>query len=208
MVYLTLYLSAYLLTNVGTQVRTERGGDTIIGPQPHDVERIQHLMSQPAALVINEPLRDAPVILGAYSGESSFESKLQWPVSRQPTQQDLGIVTYFSSVPLSNIERACVFEDDAGLCRGILFEYADGLLRAVGQCRLGVDYCNTYKKPSAIHSRTHTRKDRTGRILYGLEVVLGPCSLNFHPSEEWTCWPLSNTLHFWFSERRTKLSVV
>lgn len=208
MVYFAPYFSICFLTNTRIQVRTERAGDTIIGPQPHDVERVQHLMSQPAALVVNESSRNTPVVLGAYSGESSSANKLLWPVSRRPTQKDLGIVTYFSTAPLSHVERARVFKDDTGFCRGILFEYANGLLRAVGQCRLGVDHYNMYEKPSAICSRTHLTQDRAGRELYRLEVVLSSYSLTCPPQGEWDCWPLSNTLHFWFSEYGAKLSVL
>jgi hypothetical protein len=96
------------------------------------------IRSEPSILVVNEPTDDAPVTLGAYDPNWSATEEPQRFVFPQCTRQRLGLITYFSSALLAEIQCAYIFEDDElGLCRGILFEYKNGSSRAVGQCRLG-----------------------------------------------------------------------
>lgn len=203
-----------MANNGWTKVRTKKGGVTIVGPQPRGVERVKHLVCKPTAILFAEPsCSGVPVNLGAYSPEPpDADEPPQWSESRQLTQHIIGRVTYFSSAPLAKISRTHVFENETGLCRGMLFEYTDGTLRAVGQCRLGVDHRTTYKAPSVICSRRiSTTQDLTGWILFdaGVKVVLGSCAGPIsHPPGEWDCRPFSGTLEFWFSESSTVLHVI
>lgn len=203
-----------MANNGWTKVRTKKGGVTIVGPQPRGgVERVKHLVCKPTAILFAEPsCSGVPVNLGAYSPEPpNADEPPQWPESRHIIQHTIGLFTYYSSAPLARISCIHVFEDETGLCRGMLFEYLDGTLRAVGQCRLGVDHRITYKAPSVICSRiTITTQDWTSRRSCGVKVVLGSCAgpISHPPARVWNCRPLSGTLHFWFSESSTALSVL
>lgn len=183
-------------------MQTERSGDIILGPQC-DARHDRHLVDKPAAIVVNEPSCDAPVVLGAYPTSSSLQDLHRFELP-QRTHQLSGLTTYFSSAPLTNIERMSVFEDnESRFCRGILFEYTNGGSRAVGQCRLGVDRAREYNAVSSICSRTTKSSGVPSNVL----IEIGTCSASCRPQEEWNCWDLSKVLYFWFSEQGTLLSV-
>jgi hypothetical protein len=63
---------------------------------------------------------------------------------------------YFSSAPLQDVASVQVFfsaqdGEKNTLCKGMLFRYNGGGQRAVGQCRLHVDPCELYVRPSAFY---------------------------------------------------------
>lgn len=75
-----------------------------------------------------------------------------------------------SIAPLEKIRAAEVFltDDEKKNCRGILFYYDNGKIKALGQCRVGVDECKRYLNPTHIvytaNSHTHpiSRQKVTG----------------------------------------------
>lgn len=191
-------------------MRTERSGDIVLGPHCQNVAPNRYLLnSNHAVLLISEPSGDFPVNLGAYSPDWSVPEgplRMEFP---QYIQQSLGFVTYFSSASLNDVSCVTVFEDyENGFCCGMLFEYISGGLRAVGQCRLGVDLSKKYISPSTICFRIRSWRNRAGRDRGGIQVDIGCCSVICHPQEEWNCRKFSNTLHFWFSEQRSILSIL
>lgn len=185
-------------------VRTERGGDIIIGPQCRSVKCDRFLAkSEPSLLIVNEPSGDVPVTPAAYDPNWSSTEDPRRFVFPQYAPKLLGLSTYFSSAPLAQIDCAYVFEDDEqGLCRGILFEYANGSSRSVGQCRLGVDRRKEYVEPLSIYCRTSPRKDQ-----FEFHVEMETHQTPGHFREGWNFWLFPKTLYCWFSEQCTILSV-
>lgn len=56
-----------------------------------------------------------------------------------------------SMVPLANVVSVTAFYMEASdFVRGIMFTYADGGQRTLGQCRVGVDRCKTFDKPGGL----------------------------------------------------------
>lgn len=187
-------------------------GDIILGPQnihaKHERNLIQH---DPAVLIISEYPGDVPIILGSYRLDWLTAKDPQRSEFPQPIERRLGLTTYFSSAPLADILCAYVFEDDENrLCRGILLEYISGGLRAVGQCRIGVDLRLQYVRPSSICLRTVSVNNDMGRTFDGIQVAFGGYSASCHPPELWNCRCLSDTstLQFWFSEWRSEISII
>ena len=119
---------------------------------------------------------------------------------------------YFSSAPLGMISSASIlYDEETGLCRGILFEYENGGLRTVGQYRLHVDPSKKkYMRPSTICFRTTTCLTRDWRREFrGIHVEFGPCdSRHKHlPDDGWLCRALGGTLVFWFSSRHSMMTI-
>lgn len=148
--------------------------------------------------------------LGAHSPSMPSEIPQQFPPS-QSMQDPEGPVTYHSALPLQNVVAAEVFVDDAWqTCRGILIRYQNGGLRAVGQCRVGVDASKEYAHPLQIcwRNTVHFLKNTTREV----------CTVDVHfhadfesthsgTSDQWSCHPLSGVLQFSFSQHSSTLSI-
>lgn len=167
-----------------------------------------HLINKPRAIIVNfdEPLLDVPVVLGAWPQsppQDSCAPGFKFPGGRGvrfPCRETM----YRSYAPLAGISCAYLFEDsNTGCCRGIIFQYANGGSRAVGQCRIGVDRCTEYRWPSTICSRSRMQD----RFNSGVQVEVGTCSPRHH-QERWTCWCLDKTVYFWFKKAFTMLLVL
>lgn len=175
----------------------------LLGPQCN-TRYDRHFIRKSTAIVVNEPSKDEPIVLGVYS--KTFHQNLR-PYRfgfSQHVQTLSGRTTYYSFAHLTGISCVYLFEDSKnGFCRGILFEYTNGGSRAVGQCRLHIDTCTEYKLPSTICSRITQTEQGLDRV----QVKVGRCVSN-HSEELWNCWSLSKTVHFWFSEESTLLSVM
>lgn len=77
-------------------------------------------------------------VLGARHGTSGRD-KFPAPFSMQDFRPDVDDA-YFSWAPLEGIQSICGFYDkETGLCRGLIFQYENGGLRAVGECRKNLD---------------------------------------------------------------------
>ncbi|EHK43120.1 hypothetical protein TRIATDRAFT_86044 [Trichoderma atroviride IMI 206040] len=117
-----------------------------------------------------------------------------------------------SSAPLENISSIHVFTDESTrLCKGLLIEYNDGLKRSLGQCRLGMDSVQSYKKPSSI-SHASTYQPTCERHLVpckGVHVIFD--SQNHHYGEDegliWEHYEMKGQLYFWFTMHEVYLKV-
>ncbi len=111
----------------------------------------------------------------------------------------------FSSASLDNVSSVSVFYDEkTRYCWGMLFEYENGGLRSVGQCRLHVDANKTYTKPSKLCFRTGIHSVPDGVIV---EFGNNQSRHEHVVDKGWQCQSLNGTLIFWFSSRRSLLFV-
>ena len=116
-----------------------------------------------------------------------------------------------SHAPLEHVRRIRVFYHDDGVhCRGMVFEYDNGGQRAVGQCRVLVDECETYERPSSIAFANIMRTSidgATGKVhRYPNSVQVsfdGPCM----DGNKWSHYAMAGTLEFWFTFSLESVSV-
>lgn len=117
-----------------------------------------------------------------------------------------------SSASLENISTIHVFTDEATrLCKGILIEYNDGLKKSLGQCRLGMDSVQSYKKPSSI-SHASTYQPTCERHLVackGVHVIFDSQNQQYLEDEEliWESYEMKGQLYLWFTMHEVYLKV-
>lgn len=110
---------------------------------------------------------------------------------------------YFSWAPLEGVLSTRTFyDDDTGLCRGIVLCYENGGSRAVGQCRLNVDNSVSVSRPTRLCYQNTTyltplrRWERPGvRVKFWAS---GDDS-HQHDGEGWECLPLGGFLQLSFT---------
>lgn len=117
-----------------------------------------------------------------------------------------------SSASLENILNIHVFTDEpTRLCKGILIEYNNGLKRSLGQCRLGIDSVQSYKKPSSL-SHASTYQPACGRhqvACKGVHVIFDSQNQQYAEDEEliWEHYEMKGQLYFWFTMHEFYLKV-
>ena len=101
-----------------------------------------------------------------------------------------------STASLADVASAKIFEDgDTGICRGILLIYENGGMRALGQCRVGVDKEREFQTPRHMCYRryrfySHKRK----HDLRGVQVAFSSdCSKEHGHSDEFMSSPSVDT---------------
>lgn len=117
--------------------------------------------------------------------------------------------TYFSWAPLSGIRSIRTFNDKStGLCRGIIFQYDNGGLRAVGQCRQPVDPSTLVLRPSMLCFRsTSFSTSQRGPICHGVLVKLAADGMHRHDCSGWNCLHLGvGVLTFSFTSDSSYMS--
>lgn len=136
---------------------TAKAGDMIFGRPGHTAGPTRGIDSHtPLSLVYGDPKDDNSVVafFGAFHkgqmnrAENDFFHHAQWPprIRRAtPVERKMLRDPYYSSAPLAGVVKATVFLADAKYpyCRGIMFTYANGSRRTVGECRVCVDTCQT-----------------------------------------------------------------
>ncbi|KAL6698217.1 hypothetical protein J3F84DRAFT_406505 [Trichoderma pleuroticola] len=101
---------------------------------------------RPLTLIHHVPSSGSVDFIGADADKQTeaTEPNVQpehWPLHR----------AFFSSASLEDILHVRVFSDKLrNLCKGILFEYDNGSKRTLGQCRLGWDRVQSWRKPRSI----------------------------------------------------------
>ncbi|KPM41177.1 hypothetical protein AK830_g5399 [Neonectria ditissima] len=119
----------------------------------------------------------------------------------------------FSAAPLQDVTRMQIFEDkDGGFCRGILFDYADGAQRTVGQCKFGVDTINLVTNPSHFCIRSFDSLSQ-GYYRRGAErtkVVASSSSSHSHGARsiDWKCFTFSGVMEFLFTNDESSIKIV
>jgi hypothetical protein len=159
--------------------------------------------------IYGEPGELQPVsIFGAYCGPQSTGD-----IPRPFFIQDFAPEkrkAYFSWAPLNNIQAIRVFYcKDIGLCKGLIFRYENGGMRAVGQCRLHIDNDMVVVQPSRLCFRpTLYSTSRRIRQCHGVRVELGADGTHEHVDDGWKCLYLGQgVLTFSFTEDSSYISL-
>ncbi|OPB38363.1 hypothetical protein A0O28_0014680 [Trichoderma guizhouense] len=130
-----------------------------------------------------------------------------WPLHR----------AFFSFASLEGVSDVHVFSDKLrNLCKGILFEYENGSKRTVGQCRLGWDRVQSWRKPPSMFydSVSYQITDPAGVLdpVRHKSVRVTFDSESDHVSEDGTFekdfYPMRGCLNFWFLSNDVEIEIV
>lgn len=127
----------------------------------------------------------------------------------------------FSSAPLSGVTAVDVFSDEAShICLGILLQYGDGTLRALGQCRFGAASVVHTENPVQLclspisyeempRRRLGRRKWLKGQLTHFLaEGARIQANEGESPEEEQrVCYDMRGTAEFWYYCRESRLQI-
>ncbi|PSR75357.1 hypothetical protein BD289DRAFT_447826 [Coniella lustricola] len=191
-------------------VRTRLCGDIILGPQLQPTQESKdYLLAAGASItmIYNElPHYEQVNHIGAYCDTASSQD-LQ-PFEMHTCEHSLETsATYHSAAPLNSVTSITVFRHADGACRGILLEYENHGLRAVGECRIGVDASDHYTEPTRIcvgkHDSTALLHEQTHEHVH---VAIDSCA-GQHGIHEWDCYHMSGVLHFVFSKRSSLIFI-
>jgi hypothetical protein len=123
--------------------------------------------------------------------------------------------TNISSAPLEDVVCAWVREDKDRRCHGMLFEYADGAQRALGDYRFGgylpgTDRVKKYLRPLQI-CYLPPQHEGTGSEEFPCHFIVNVSNHHDHDhgydAAGWICNPLRGVLEFWFSRQRSVLRI-
>ena len=119
---------------------------------------------------------------------------------------------FFSSAPLDSVASVQVFTCEQNkLCRGILFRYNDGEQRAVGQCRIHVDPCETVIKPSALYFQhtVYESPSKRSRRPSGVRVRFRSNGVLELENNDWEYTPFDSgqILDLWFTDEDYYMSL-
>lgn len=102
-----------------------------------------------------------------------------------------------ASASLDRVSKIQIFYVPGTLfCRGIIFQYDDGLRRALGQCRVGIDEIQVYARPSHIcFIHTTYRQPHMDTEFQGVKVLSTIFDQDHnHEGTSWTCCEMSGVL--------------
>lgn len=126
---------------------------------------------------------------------------------------------YHSSAPLEDVRQIHIFtqqrpeiseciEDE--ICKGILLEYFDGGVRALGECRVGVDVSRYLM--TALPRYIHVASFQRISLVTGFETSEAQVLVSSNGDVdadrsfcEWETYEMRGTLHFWYSKDECKL---
>lgn len=120
---------------------------------------------------------------------------------------------YLSSASLENVLNIYIFTDKlTKLCKGIMIDYNNGLKRALGQCRLGLDSVQSYKSPLTL-SYASISQPACGKyqILYKNVYVICDSLNELNLQDEELVWEhheMKGQLYFWFTAHEVYLQVL
>ena len=137
---------------------TEMAGDIIFGKPGHTVSTVIGVESTvPLTLVYGESKDDnfeIPYLGAIRKGQTGHAPNRMFPQApwpprvrrNTPVERRMFANPHYTSAPLKDAIEATVFYSDRTFfyCRGAMFTYKSGLQRAVGECRVGVDECETF----------------------------------------------------------------
>ncbi|KAK3297858.1 uncharacterized protein B0H64DRAFT_132777 [Chaetomium fimeti] len=189
-------------------VRTALMGDIIVASKfaTRRVVKDRCLaISAPVTMVYSEPKEGRPI---RFFG-SRCAPPLDQPRPAPFLLEDPGFWpvfgdAYFSWAPLSGVSSTVVFYDqDTGFCRGILFHYLNGGVRAVGQCRLGVDPTENVARPVQLCYRRDSPAVGPSGVT---QVEFTQHDIQTH-REGWEFRSMRGVVKFWFTTTSSYLVV-
>lgn len=92
-----------------------------------------------------------------------------------------------------------------------MIEYSTGAIRALGQCRLGVDDVLVYQNPSrtCVAHVDHRFPGRSYDIREAkVKTASGPDHGHADKEVEWKCFHMEGILHIWFDRDNAQLDVM
>lgn len=173
------------------------------------------LGNPPTTLIYDRKETSNISVIGAFPEPIPKDSSP--PVFRFPnpeyypfTSQAVRAITNYSFASLQDVVLAKVFHREGrSSCRGLIFTYRNGAQRALGDCRLGVDPCQTYTDPRFL--RIFVGLDRLTYAMRDLHLVKVRFSADSAQNDEeggWSCYEMKATLQFWFTHEECKIKVV
>ncbi|OAQ95893.1 hypothetical protein LLEC1_07954, partial [Akanthomyces lecanii] len=110
---------------------------------------------------------------------------------------------YAGQAALENVMVAQTFMDcRTGQCRGIIFQYNDGKVKSIGQCRLGVDETRCVEHPARVCSMT---VDDTLTVEFAWSDAHSHTPVD--SDAKWECHEMTGTLNLWFDLACAKISI-
>lgn len=95
-------------------------------------------------------------------------------------------------------------------CNGIVLQYDDGMVKHLGQCRLGVDTMKCIQRPEYIcYAAAEYRALSPGCTYKGVMVEFSRCG-HAHDTQmgtTWICHKMSGMAEFWFSRNTSELVI-
>ncbi|POR32421.1 Uncharacterized protein TPAR_07376 [Tolypocladium paradoxum] len=184
---------------------TESAGNIFIGRHRTSFSVIK----QPLTLIHDKPDGLPISFVGAYSEDEGH--RLQDTNLSHERSPSTAITPSFSSASLERASRIQIFYiSETAICRGIIIQYEDGLRRALGQCRLGIDPVQEFAMPTHLcFSNATFRQPRMDEELRGVSVVSTTAKrIHDHKGPCWTCCEMTGFLNFYFENGATKLEHV
>ncbi|OAA63514.1 hypothetical protein SPI_03677 [Niveomyces insectorum RCEF 264] len=193
--------------------RTQLLGDVVVGPAlMGPINDVCLGRAPPLTLVYNAVELGAISVTGAYTTGQRVGPKPVAPFCVLPPLTPPFRDAYFSQAPLDHIVRVRVFSDkEHRFCRGLVVAYKNGGMRALGQCRIGVDPVSEYENPSCLCVRrtTYTTQARKETFCAVYVHVATTGDLHSHAEPGWICSAaLHGSLEFWFTDYESDLTVV
>ncbi|KAF5026744.1 hypothetical protein F66182_1163 [Fusarium sp. NRRL 66182] len=128
--------------------RTALCGDVSLGPYYRkSLPRIRSRVTTDGLALAYNAFDSTVYHVGVESGNhDEVQLTASTPISQGPSE-----ISCFSSAPLADVVSVEIFEHPVtGLFRGLIFSYANGSERALGECRIGVDPSCICKEPVQI----------------------------------------------------------
>jgi hypothetical protein len=199
-------------------VRSKLAGDIILGERHEEEGQVEDRLLAASALVMmvygEQMLGQRVWYFGAHCRAPSAASGVPRPFGQShPDLSPLSDRAFFSWGPLRGVSSTQVFvEHCTGTCKGILFHYENGAVRAVGQCRLNTDRTESVAQPTHLVFRTESLShwQRFRGPLYAVRVRFER-EANVNGNDErfkgWTLREMEGILKFWFTHEYSFVAV-
>lgn len=193
------------------ELRTKLSGNIIIGPSwaplwDHPTESTMFSTGPRSSLIHN--VADQNGVISIFCAYPRVLESVH--VSHTSSDDSPFVRTAFvSSASLDNVANVQIFNDErVGLCRGIIIEYKNGLERALGQCRIGLDAMQSLAQPSHIcfANVTYYRPNTEFQLL-GVRVESTTKPMHEHNGMDWKCHAMESMLEFWLTKDKAKLEI-
>lgn len=190
-------------------------GNISIGPWIEEHDTVHVLANPPTTLIYGRAETRKASAIGAFpKATSRDEGTPDFPNISGPDRCPVTFLwseVNFSSAPLGNVAHAEVFHQEGSpYSRGLRFVYYDGSQRALGDCRMGVDPCETYKTPRTLCVfSTSDWETHVVRQLWRVQVHFTSEPLDDDDEEIIDCsfHEMKGTLRFWFDHEQSHIEI-